>query len=129
MGNTVEFGLIFYEKALICVVAFSLFGNTLRWYLDDPSPKPPKALQRIKEKFEVGKPPRRYWDTLRAHPSGMFDEHYRAVPGRLSCTILPARYNGERVWKLRVGFKTTASSKPSYYVTIPVYKNGKIYDQ
>ena len=120
-------GLSVHEKVIIFLVAWSIFGNTLRWYLDNPTPKPPSALLRVKAKFETGKPPRRYWDTCRAEP--MFDEPFRAMPGRLSCNILPATYNGERVWKLHIGFKLTADSKPQQYITIPVYPNGKIYDQ
>ena len=114
-------------KFLWCIFGLSLAGNALRWYIDNPLPSAPKMLLNIKAKFENGKPPRRYWDTLRAEP--MFDEHYRAVPGRLSCTVAPSKINNEAVWNLRIGFKTTANSKPSKYINIPVYKNGKIYDQ
>ena len=109
-------------------LAWSVFANVLRKYLDNPTPKMPKSLEKVKAGFELGKPNRRYWDTCRA-VEPMFDDHYRAVPGRLSCRVAPATYNGERVWKLHIGFKATADSKPSHYVTIPVYPNGKIYDQ
>jgi hypothetical protein len=117
----------FHEKVIAILLAWSIFGNTLRWYLDDPTPKLPSALLRVKAKFETGAPPRRYWDTCRSVP--MFDEHYRQEPGRLSCNISPATVNGEKIYRLRIGFKLTADSKPSKYITIPVHRNGKIYDQ
>lgn len=120
-------GMAPHEKVIAIAIAWSLFGNVLRRFLDDPTPKVPKSLLRVKAKFETGKPPRRYWETCRAVP--MFDEHYRAAPGRLSCNVRRATFNGEKMWKLHIGFKLTADSKPDKYITIPVYPNGKIYDQ
>lgn len=86
----------------------------------------PKQLLRIKENFEKGKPHRRYWATLRANPG--FDDHYRRVPGRLSCTVLPLKVHGEDHWQLRIGFKETADSRPQTFMSIAVYKNGHILD-
>ncbi len=86
----------------------------------------PKRLLQLKAGIEKGKPHRRFWHSLRAQPQ--FDDHYRRVPGRLSCTVLPLHVNGEDHWQLRVGFKTTADSQPSFYISIPVYANGQIYD-
>lgn len=87
----------------------------------------PKRLLQIKEKIEAGKPPRGLWSSLRVEP--MFDAHYRRIPGRLSCTVLPLQVNKENVWQLRVGFRPTAASRPSHFISIPVYSNGQIYDQ
>ena len=87
----------------------------------------PKKLLRLKEGIEKGKPHRRYWHILRSDP--MFDEHYRYVPGRLTCSVIPYKCNNEDIWQLRVGFKATASDRePQKYINIPVYKNGQIYD-
>lgn len=86
----------------------------------------PKQLLRLKAGFDKGKPHRRYWHTLRANPG--FDDHYRRVPGRLSCTVLPYNIKGEDHWQLRVGFKDSADSRPSTFISIPVYSNGQILD-
>lgn len=114
-------------KTLWFIALFSLAGNAGRIYWErrvkDPTPK---ALLRLKEGIEKGKPNRRLWNTLRAQP--MFDDHYRRIPGRMSCTIHRFECNKENVWQLRVGFKTTAADEPSNYISIPVYANGHIYD-
>lgn len=89
-------------------------------------PPIPARLLQLREGFLKGKPNRRYWDTLRAEP--MFDEHYRKVPGRMTCTVMPYKCNKEDVWQFRVGFKTTAADKPTKFISIPVYADGKIYD-
>ncbi len=114
---------IFICKAWLLYLILWVLGRGIR---RKDTPPIPKRLMVLREGFLKGKPNRRYWDTLRAEP--MFDEHYRKVPGRLSCDILPYNANGESIWQLRVGFKTTANDKPSKYISIPVYKDGKIYD-
>jgi hypothetical protein len=110
------------------LLVISTLINILRVMYNNAKLDPvPKRLVKIKEGIEKGKPHRRYWHILRANP--MFDEHYRYVPGRLTCAVLPYKCNKEDIWQLRVGFKTTADEKePSSYINIPVYKNGKIYD-
>lgn len=102
--------------------------NLLRCMYESAKLNPvPKRLLKLKEGIEKGKPHRRYWHILRANP--MFDEHYRYVPGRLTCAVLPYECNKEDIWQLRVGFKETAGDKePQTYISIPVYKNGQIYD-
>lgn len=109
------------------MLALSILGNCFRhvWFSRQIM-KPPPALMRLKAGIEKGKPNRRLWHTLRAQER--FDDHYRRIPGRMTCTVLPLRVNNEDVWQLRVGFKTTAADKPSKYISIPVYANGHIYD-
>ena len=106
---------------------FSLIGRFLFYCIDQASgPEIPKNLLRLKAGFEKGKPNRRFWNTLRAQPG--YQDYYRLAPGRLSCTVLPLEVHGENHWQLRVGFKKTADSRPSFYMSIPVYKNGQILD-
>lgn len=114
---------IFLLKACLFYV---LLWYLVRKLMSIETPPVPKRLMQLRKGFEKGTPHRRYWSALRAEP--MFDEHYRKVPGRMSCTVLPYKCNEEDVWQLRVGFKTTAAEKPSKYISIPVYKDGKIYD-
>ncbi len=120
--KTTDIVLFLWQCSFVCVL-IALIKS--RYDKMSPTPIPPKLMQ-LKYAIEDGKPARKFWDTLRAEP--MFDEHYRQVPGRLSCTVIPFTANGEDVWQLRVGFKTTADSKPTKFISIPVYKNGQIYD-
>lgn len=110
------------------LLVISCLLNLLRSMYESSKLDPvPKRLLKLKEGIEKGKPHRRYWHILRANP--MFDEHYRYVPGRLTCAVLPYECNKEDIWQLRVGFKETAGDKePQSYINIPVYKNGQIYD-
>ena len=105
----------------------SLIGNAYLVYRRLSVRHVPKNLLRLKAGFEKGKPNRRFWYTLRAQEPG-FDAHYRKVPGRMSCCVLPLRKNEEDVWQLRIGFKPTAADRPTRYISIPVYANGQIYD-
>ena len=109
------------------VMIFCLLGRLFVIEYDRRSIVVPKNLLRLKRGFEKGKPNRRFWNTMRAHDSG-FDVHYRKVPGRMTCTVLPLTTHGEDVWQLRIGLKETANSKPNKYVSIPVYSNGQIYE-
>ncbi|MAN61910.1 MAG: hypothetical protein CMI60_08165 [Parvibaculum sp.] len=111
---------------LLFIFLLSILLNVLRIYIQNHSVKIPRALVRIKEGIEKGKPNRRLWNTLRAQPR--FDDHYRRIPGRMTCTVLPLNVNKEDVWQLRVGFKNSAAEKPTNYISIPVYANGHIYD-
>jgi|11BtaG_2_1085332.scaffolds.fasta_scaffold00821_18 hypothetical protein len=106
---------------LYCIIWFGL--RTFKARIPPPIPD---RLMKLSNSIANGKPHRRYWATLRAEP--MFDDHYRKLPGRMSCTVLPFKSKGEQVWQLRVGFKETADSEPSKFISIPVYKNGQIYD-
>lgn len=112
----------------IFLFLLSLVLNLFRVAIMRNSMKPdvPKRLLQMKAQIEKGKPHRSLWSALRAEP--MFDDHYRRVPGRLSCTVMPLQVNKENVWQLRVGFRTTADSRPSHFISVPVYSNGKIYD-
>lgn len=94
--------------------------------LIDGDEYPPK-LGEIKNKFIMGKPPRKFHRTLRAYEPRA-TSHYCKVPGRLTCAIRPYDVNGERIWQLVVGFKESAESKPSHFCQIPVYGDGQIYD-
>ena len=115
--------MMFILKALLAYVLIIYLVGRLRQTHVAPAPR---RLLQLSRGFEKGKPNRRYWSALRAEP--MFDEHYRKIPGRMSCTVLPFRCNDEDIWQLRVGFKTTAADKPSKFISIPVYSDGKIYD-
>ena len=114
-----------YFLIQFAVVAF-LGSYLLKKIRGTQMPPIPARLLQLQQGFLNGKPNRRYWESLRAEP--MFDEHYKKVPGRMSCTILPYECNKENVWQFRVGFKTTAADKPSKFISIPVYADGKIYD-
>jgi len=111
---------------LLFIVLLSLILNGFRVLINKHHAPVPKALMRLKLGIEKGKPNRRLWHTLRAKQG--FDDHYRKVPGRMACTVLPLRVNGEDVWQLRVGFRTTAADKCGDYISITVYANGQIYD-
>jgi len=112
---------------VLFIFLFSMIGKAFIYvWSENRMVQPPRALLRLKQGIEKGKPNRRLWNLLRAKPG--FDDHYRRVPGRMSCTVLPLKVNDEDVWQLRVGFKTTAADKPSSYLSIPVYANGQIYD-
>ena len=112
---------------LAFLFVLSLVLNVARIWRMDNMRQVPKNLLRLKAGFEKGKPNRRFWYTLRAKEPG-FDTHYRKVPGRMSCCVLPLTKNGEDVWQLRIGFKETAADKPTKYISIPVYANGQIYE-
>ncbi len=87
----------------------------------------PPRLVEIKNRFLLGKPPRKFHHTLRAYEPRA-TSHYCKVPGRLTCAIKPYNVNGEAVWQLVIGFKESAESKPTQFCQIPVYADGQIYD-
>lgn len=116
------FSIFMVKFAVLCLIG----NRILRVYQKSGPPPVPKRLLQIAGQVRKGNPPRRYWDTLRAEP--MFDEHYRRMPHRMTCCVIPYRVNGEDVWQLRVGFRTTPNEEPSKFISIPVYNNGKIYD-
>lgn len=109
------------------ILLFSIIGNVYFYVRGQRKlTQAPRALLRLKRGIEDGKPNRRLWHTLRSQEG--FDDHYRRVPGRMTCTVLPLKVNKEDVWQLRIGFRTTAADKPSHYMSIPMYANGQIYD-
>lgn len=116
------FSIFMVKFAVLCFVG----NRILRVYQKSETPPVPKRLLQIAGQVRKGNPPRRYWDTLRAEP--MFDQHYRRMPHRMTCCVIPHRVNGEDVWQLRVGFRTTPNEEPSKFISIPVYSNGHIYD-
>jgi hypothetical protein len=109
---------------LIAWVCYYILLELFRFAYQD---KTPGTLEQTKVKFLMGKPPRKYHKTLRAvEPLAI--SHYCKVPGRLSCAIRPYDVNGEKLWKLVIGFKSTAESQPTKFIQIPVYADGQIYD-
>lgn len=114
--------ILMVKFAILCLI----INKIIKLY-EGSTPAPvPKRLLQIAGQVRKGNPPRRYWDTLRAEP--MFDQHYRRMPHRMTCCVTPHRVNGEDVWQLRVGFRTTPNEEPTKFISIPVYNNGHIYD-
>ena len=117
--------ITFLQESIIAMTALSIavvYG--CEFYA---RPKIPKALDRICEKITQGMVPTNVANILKVRVPG-FTEHYRRVPGRMSCRCTPHEVHGEKVYALVIGFKETAASPADYYITIPVYKNGNIYE-
>ena len=117
--------LVFLQNLILLAVALSFFIHMAaeRW----TSKPPPKRLLNTAQRITQGKVPVRIANQLKVKVLG-FTEHYRRVPGRLSCRITPYNKNGEKVWAYVIGLKETADSDPHRFVVIPVYGNGSIYD-
>ena len=113
-----------YACALYCVV---LLLNAIDFYYGKPSI--PAALDKIAEKIARGKVPSHINFVLKERVPG-YVEHYKNVPGRLACRAEPYhdRSTDEHVWCFVIGFKEHASQPADRYITIPVLKNGKLYE-
>ena len=104
-------------------VAFTVVHATDFW----GKPKVPAALERISQKIAQGRVPTNVSNILKAKVPG-YIEHYRRVPGRMSCRVTPHEVNGEGVYALVIGFKETAASPADRFISVPVYKNGNLYE-
>jgi len=115
----------FCIKLMVLGFAISVFVQMAvdRWQHQPP----PKNLSNTASRIAQGKVPRHIASALKAQVIG-WQEHYRLIPGRLSCRVTPYHKNGEDIWALVVGLKETAASEAHRHVVIPVYSNGKIYD-
>lgn len=110
------------------IVVFTAIAFTVVHAVDFwGKPQVPAALERISERIAQGKVPTNVSNILKAKVPG-YMEHYRRVPGRLACRVVPHQVNGEGVYALVIGLKETAAKPAHQYITVPVYKNGNIYE-
>lgn len=111
----------------LCAFLFSwsVMMNVFRYFGGRPTV--PATLMRMADRISKGNIPTHVNLILQAKVSG-YDEHYRRVPGRLSCNVRPIKRNGENIYALVIGFKETAAQPAESYITIPVYKNGNLYE-
>jgi len=105
------------------VVSFTVVHAADFW----GKPRVPAALERISQRIVQGKVPTNVSNILKAKVPG-YMEHYRRVPGRMSCRVTPHEVNGEGVYALVIGFKETAATPAHQYISVPVYKNGNLYE-
>ena len=115
----------FCIKLMLLGLAFSLFVQMAMDRIQ--SQPPPKNLSNTAGRIAQGKVPRHIASSLKAQVIG-WQEHYRLIPGRLSCRVTPYHKNGEDIWAFIIGLKETAASEAHRHIVIPVYSNGKIYD-
>ena len=109
------------------IACFSILGNAINyWYC---RPIIPKRLDQMALRIVKGKVPPHINFILKEKVPG-YIEHYRSVPGRITCRVEPYhdRSTNEHVYALVVGFKEHASKLADKYITIPVYKNGQLYE-
>lgn len=112
---------------VFAIAALSVLLNAINYYYGRP--KIPKRLDQMSERIAKGKVPKHIDLILKTKVSG-YVEHYKAVQGRIACRAEPYydRSNGEHVYALVIGFKEHASKVADKYITIPVYKNGQLYE-
>lgn len=118
----IEEYLVFYTFLFL---GFSYALVYLMDFFEQPSI--PKGLQSKAKKIQEGRVPTNVRNILKARVPG-FLEHYNLVPGRMSCHVRPHIANKENIFAYVIGFKETAQSKPDRFITIPVYKNGNLYE-
>lgn len=111
----------------IALVCLSVLLNAINWYYGKPSI--PKKLDQISNRIAQGKVPKKYDLILREKIPGYL-EHYKLVPGRIACRAEPYydRTTKESVFALVIGFKEHVSTPADRYITIPVYKDGNLYE-
>ena len=110
---------------LFFVFCLSLALNGINWYYGRKAI--PAALDRMAERIAKGKVPTAVNLILKERVSG-YVEHYKLVPGRMSCRIGHYRCGEPGIYTLIIGFKEHARKPADKYITIPVYKNGKLYE-
>jgi len=112
---------------IISLVCLSILLNAINWFYGKP--KIPPRLDQIASRIAQGNVPKKYDLILREKITG-YREHYTLVAGRMCCRAEPYydRTTKESVYALVIGFKEHVSSPADKYITIPVYKNGNLYE-
>jgi len=116
------------DYLVIYTFLFIAFSYSVKYLFDFfEQPSIPKGLENKAKKMEQGRVPTNVRNILKAQVPG-FLEHYNLVPGRLSCHVRPHVAHREHIFAYVIGLKETAQSKPHKFITIPVYKNGNLYE-
>jgi hypothetical protein len=97
----------------------------IEWYVGHK--KIPAALDRLSERIVKGKVPAHINLVLKDRVPGYL-EHYKMVPGRMSCRVAPYKCGEPDIYMLVVGFKEHVRKPADKFINIPVYKNGKLYE-
>lgn len=119
--------LTFLFPFILAFASLCWLGAAVSYVFGKPSI--PKRLDQIANSIAKGRVPKRFDTILRERVPG-YREHYKLVPGRLACRAEPYydRATKESVYALVIGFKEHVSKPADKYITIPVYKDGKLYE-